>query len=84
MSESHLNKDNANELKVKLGFDFIHIVESDGRSGGLVLFYNPSNEVVLNYSSPNFIDGFVMEGDNVAWRLTCFYGEPNWDLKHLS
>ena len=66
MSESHLNKDKANELKLKLGFDFTHIVESDGRSGGLVLFYNPSNEVVLNYYSPNFIDGFVMEGNYMA------------------
>lgn len=84
LSESHLNKVKAIELRVKLGFDLFHIVESDGRSGGLVLFYNLANEVVLNYSSLNFIDGFVMEANAVAWRLTGFYGEPNWDLKHRS
>lgn len=38
----------------------------------------------LNYSSPNFIDGFIMEGNNVVWRWTGFYGEPSWDLKYLS
>lgn len=40
--------------------------------------------MLLNFSSPNFIDGFVMEGGDVAWRLTGFYGEPHWDSKHLS
>ena len=84
LSESHLNEAKTIDLRVKLGFDFFHIVESDGRSGGLVLFYNSPNEVVLNYSSPNFIDGFVMKDNSVAWKLTCFYGEPNWDQKHLS
>ena len=84
LSEFHLNTAKATELRVKLGFDRFHIVDSDGRSGGLALFYNLSNEVVLNYASPNFIDGFVMDGINVSWRLTGFYGEPNWDMKHLS
>lgn len=75
LSESHLNKAKAEDLKVKLGFDFFHLVESDGRSGGLVMFYNQSNEVILSFSSPNFIDGIVMEGNKVGWRLTGFYGE---------
>lgn len=40
--------------------------------------------MVLNYATPNFIDGLVMEGDSVAWRLTDFHGEQVWDEKHLS
>ena len=40
--------------------------------------------MVLNYATPNFIDGLVMEGDSVAWRLIGFHGELVWDDKHLS
>ena len=39
LSESHLNRVKANEIREKLVFDRFHIVESDGRSGGLVLFF---------------------------------------------
>lgn len=84
LSESHMNNAKAIEVKNKLGFDLVHIVESDGRSGGLVMFYILANEVVLNFSSPNFIDGFVMDGNYVAWLFTGFYGEPSWELKHQS
>lgn len=47
-------------------------------------YYNQVNEVVLNYSSDNFIDGIVMDGNNPSWRLTGFCGEPSWERKHLS
>lgn len=80
--ESHLNKAKVIELKSKLGFDLLNIVESDGRSCGLVMFYNLINDVVLNFSSQNFIDGLVMNYSSVAWRFTRFYGEPSWELKH--
>ncbi|XP_073355253.1 uncharacterized protein [Aegilops tauschii subsp. strangulata] len=84
LSESHLNNDKAEALRVKLGFDLFHLVASDGRAGGLVLYYNLSNEVVLNYSSDNCIDGIVMDGNYPAWRIAGFYGEPSWERKHLS
>ena len=84
LSESHLNKAKVIELKSKLGFDLLNIVESDGRSCGLVMFYNLINDVVLNFSSQNFIDGPVMNCNSVAWRFTRFYGEPSWELKHQS
>ena len=79
-----MNKASAIELRVKLGFERFHLVPSDGRASGLVLFYNLINEVVLNYSSENFIDGIVMDGNAPSWRLTGFYGEPCWERKHLS
>src|SRR4051812_25147739 len=73
LSESHLNKARAEQVCGKLGLDRFHIFESDGRSGGLVLFYNLANEVVLNFTSANYIDCFIMENNLVAWRLTGFY-----------
>ena len=35
LSESHLNKDKVEALRVKLGFDFFHLVSSDGHCDGL-------------------------------------------------
>ena len=79
-----MNKEKADDVRRKLGFDEMYVQESDGRSGGLVLFCNFINKVVLNYSSPSFIDVVSMRGDEVDWRLTGFYGFPAWDQRHLS
>lgn len=84
LSESHLNIEKAGELWVKLGFDLVHEVASDGRSGGLALFCNNTSGVVVNFKTENYIDVVLMSGDDVDWRLTCFYGEPAWDRRHLS
>ena len=65
LSESHLNKVKAIELRIKLGFNSLHIIESDGHSGGLILSYNNEKEVVLNYMTPNFIDVLIMKGDKL-------------------
>ena len=54
-SESHLNEVKAIELRIKLGVNSLHVIESDGHSGGLILFYNNEKEVVLNYMTPNLL-----------------------------
>jgi hypothetical protein len=46
LSESHLNKEDAESLRRKLVYDFMCVVESDGRSRGLVLFWNDENKMV--------------------------------------
>ena len=56
LSESHLDKEKAEVLRRKLGFNFMLINESDGRSGGLVLFSNKENRIVAKDIGPNFID----------------------------
>lgn len=43
--ESHLNKIKVGELRCKLGFDSMFLDESDGKAGGLVLFYQKENKV---------------------------------------
>ena len=48
LSESHLNKCKADELRRVLGFDSMFVVESDGKAGGLILFYHKLNKVELN------------------------------------
>ena len=60
------------------------VVESDGRTGGLVLFYHEMNKVVLNYESSNFIDVLFMNENTVQWRFTGFYSHPYWNDHALS
>jgi hypothetical protein len=38
LSESHLNKESADSLRRKLGYEFMSVDESDGRARGLVYF----------------------------------------------
>ena len=84
LSESHLNNCKADELRRVLSFDSMFVVESDGRAGGLVLFYHKVNKVELNYISANFIDILFMNEEVVQWRFTGFYGHPNWSDRNLS
>ena len=84
LSKSHLNNCKADELRRVLSFDSMFAVESDGRAGGLVLFYQKVNKVDLNYVSNNFIDVLFMNGNTVQWCFTGFYGHPNWSDRALS
>ena len=84
LSESHLNNCKADELRRVLGFDSMFVVESDGKAGGLALFYHESNKIELNYVSPHFIDIVFMYENVVQWRFTGFYGHPKWNERHLS
>lgn len=47
ISESHLNKERADVLRRKLGFEFMVVDESDGKARGLVLLWNINNKITL-------------------------------------
>jgi hypothetical protein len=84
LSESHLNKESAENLRRKLGFDFVHSDESDGRSRGLALFWNEDNKMISEYVCANCIDVVFESSGGSKWRFTGFYSESAWDDKHLS
>jgi hypothetical protein len=83
LSETHLNKESTKSLRCKLGYDFMCIDESDGRSRGLVLFWNKDNKTIIEYVSCNCIDLVFESLEGVQWRFTGFYGDPSWDDRHL-
>jgi hypothetical protein len=64
--------------------DFKEVVISDGRSGGLIIFWK--KEVVLSVrdKTENFIYVFIGAGQDNIWRFTGMYGEPRWENKHLT
>jgi hypothetical protein len=84
LSETHLSKENAENLRRKLGFDFMSIDESDGRSRGLVMFWKEDNKMISEYVSANFIDIVFETTNGTHWRFTGFYGEPAWEDRQQS
>ena len=75
--ETHLGKVKADEMKRKLQCDHYIIVESDGRSGGLLLFWRKDISIKMQETSQYFI--YVLVDDGREWRLTGIYGEPRWE-----
>ncbi|XP_075486421.1 uncharacterized protein LOC142526031 [Primulina tabacum] len=66
-----------------LGFDGFFVVDSKGRSGGLMLLWRtPFNVSILSYSSGH-IDCSIQHEDK-RWRFTGFYGHPESSRQHFS
>jgi exonuclease III len=84
LSETHLDKAKAGKLKRRLGFDKMEVWESDGRSGGLLMFWQEELGVSSVEARANSIDLRIKETSGAGWRFTGFYGEPSGDRKHLS
>ena len=64
--------------------DHFTIYASDGASGGLLLFWSSPVVIQAMDIQANFIDVAVCNTHQNPWRLTCFYGEPKWEDRHLS
>lgn len=64
--------------------DHKEVVESDGRSGGLLLLWKKEVVISLRHKTLNYIDGFVGSGQENMCRLTGMYGEARWRDKHLT
>jgi len=58
-------------------------VNSEGRSGGLVLFWTDSSKISLKGYCKNFIDVSITQEDGLTWRATFVYGEPKLELRHV-
>ncbi|KAG7568115.1 Reverse transcriptase domain [Arabidopsis thaliana x Arabidopsis arenosa] len=67
-------------VKQWLGYDSVHIVDPEGLSGGLALFWKSSYEVEVLYSDKRIIDTKVKIGS--LWFFASFvYGDPACNLR---
>lgn len=65
-------------IKVKMGFEGMFAVDSNGLSGGLVCFWKKGPMVSIKSYSPRHIDMVIKEEGNCEdWRLTGFYRVPD-------
>uniref|UniRef100_A0A803QGE0 Reverse transcriptase domain-containing protein n=1 Tax=Cannabis sativa TaxID=3483 RepID=A0A803QGE0_CANSA len=74
-------KDVVERVKVQLGFEGCFVVEAQGHSGGLALFWKEQKMAMLKGYSNNHIDVIINVNDRMQWRLTGIYGEPNRALR---
>lgn len=93
LMETLINKTKLEPIKFHLGFHGMFVVDNMGHSGGLALLWKEGTEVnVTNYSCHHIDSTICLEGSDIHWRLTGFYGYPergrrkeSWSLlKHLS
>ena len=82
LSETHLDTYPAESLRRRLKMDQKLVCVSDGRKGGLLLFWKNSVKVHRLAFDPMFIDVRIEGNNNLSWRLTGMYGEFKWENKH--
>uniref|UniRef100_A0A803QJ68 Reverse transcriptase domain-containing protein n=1 Tax=Cannabis sativa TaxID=3483 RepID=A0A803QJ68_CANSA len=81
LCETLCRKDVVERVKVQLGFEGCFVVEAQGHSGGLALFWKEQKMAMLRGFSNNHIDVIINVNDRMQWRLTGIYGEPNRALR---
>ena len=80
--ETQIEGSRVENLPSTLGYDNVYAVDSEGRSGGIGLFWNNEIKIdILGYSRYH-LDVSVEEEGQDAWRMTCVYGEAQTHLRY--
>ncbi|XP_073130129.1 uncharacterized protein [Henckelia pumila] len=82
-SEKKMREVNCRWWKFKLGFSGSFMVDCNGKSGGLALFWKSPAIVSVKSFSQGHIDCIIQE-DDVIWKFTGFYGHPEAALRRIS
>jgi hypothetical protein len=82
LSETHLDDYPAKCLRRRLNMDYKIVNPSNGRSGGVIMFWKKEIKIELIFSALKYIDVRVIERPEKIWRLTGIYGEPRWEDKY--
>ncbi|CAO2207064.1 unnamed protein product [Urochloa humidicola] len=83
LCETHNSENRVANLRWRLGLKNCIAVDSDGRSGGLALFWHESVEVNLTEKNFRYIDVSTRVSANDPWfRITFVYGEPRPENRH--
>ena len=80
--ETQIEGSRVEALASSIGYDNAYAVDSQGRSGGIGLFWNNVIKIeILGYSCYH-LDVSVEEEGEDKWRLTCVCGEAQTHLRH--
>lgn len=58
-----------------LGYDFMHTIEPEGKSGGLAIFLKSFLEIDFLYEDKNLLNLQITQR-NKRWFVSCVYGRP--------
>jgi exonuclease III len=85
LMETKCRKSKMEGIRVKLGFEGLFVVEPVGQSGGLALLWKEAHELEIHNYTRRHINALVKyEGEDIWWKLTCFYGHPVTAKRHES
>jgi hypothetical protein len=84
LCETRQEKNKMRRLRHRVGLKGFAGVSSDGLSGGLALFWHEQFSVEVKDINERFIDAYIrVSPDAPQWRLTCIYGEPRVENRHI-
>uniref|UniRef100_A0A803PAX6 Reverse transcriptase domain-containing protein n=1 Tax=Cannabis sativa TaxID=3483 RepID=A0A803PAX6_CANSA len=64
-------------IRIRLGFEGYFCVDAKGKSGGLALLWKAPFSVQLRSFNDFHIDAWINTEDDLNWRFTGFYGDPD-------
>jgi exonuclease III len=82
LMETKCSKARVEMVRIKLGFTGAFTVDPVGRSGGLTLLWKEEKEVEIQNFSRRHINAIITEEGVQSWKLTGFYGHPEWAKRH--
>ena len=84
LCETRHNKEKMYRLCNRVGLRGFEGVSSNGRSGGLALFWHESMYVDVQEANERLIDVYLrVSPDKPLWRATFVYGEPRVENRHM-
>jgi ribonuclease HI len=82
LMETKMRRKKMENIRHKLGFPSMFVVDCVGRSGGLGLLWSEEVVVDIQNYSHRHINSIVHGCDNVEWKFTGFYGQPEAPRRH--
>ncbi|KAL4394223.1 uncharacterized protein [Arachis hypogaea] len=75
--ETRCSSDNAKKAIKSFGFDFYHIEEAQGYSGGIwIMWKDPDLDIRVVQSKMQFVHMIMKNDSNKSWALTAVYASP--------
>jgi exonuclease III len=81
LMETKLDSRDMESIRVLLRFNNLFVVPSHGRSGGLAMLWRTKVGLEIHNYSRHHIDCGVCDNDGKEWRLTGFYGHPEFQKR---
>jgi exonuclease III len=83
LMETKLRRKKMENIRIKLGFSNMFVVDCIGRSGGLGLFWGEEAKVEVKNFSQRHVNA-IIEGPivDLHWKFTRFYGHPETPKRH--
>ena len=81
LCETRQSKNKMKRLRSRLGLSGFDASDNVGLSDGLALYWHESLSLDVKTINERYIDAYVTT--EPPWRLTCVYGEPRMEDRHV-